>query len=167
MQDSISSPNYASMANLPANLTVTDIRDLSATGAGLPPLSRLSVPQYAATTKAKERPVVLKPVDIRAKGERELTKQRSPQHGKPMREKGRLKPLKKPKYKRTGKKDDISSHIEIIRYIEDSKGEELSCYYYCLRGRQFYEFFECNYEDITKESDDYITISARVPSLQP
>ncbi len=172
LQDSISSPNYASMATLPANLTVTDMRDLSATGTGLPPLAKLGMPQYMATTKAKDRPAIqmkakgamaaMTPVEIRAKGEKELSRQRSPQHAKPIREKGRLKPLKKPKYKRTGKRDDISSHIEIIRYIEDSKGEEQSSYYYCLRGRLFYEFFECNFEDITKESDDYITISARV-----
>lgn len=163
LQDSISSPNYASMATLPANLTVTDARDLSTMGAKLPPLARLSVPQFAETTRAKDRAAIqmkmkstLTPAEIRAKGKKELAGKQSPHHGKPLKKKGQLKPLRSQK-----NNINASSHTELIRSMEEGKGEESRQYYYCLRGRQFYEFFACSFNDIPKDGD-YITISSRV-----
>ena len=158
-------PHSSSVATLPP---VLDVTDMAGTASVLPPLNKMPLAQYATTTRAKDKPGVrqkqtalqsMTSADIRAKAEKEL--QQSASFGKPSKEKGRLKPLRKLRNKRYERKEDKSSHTELIRYLEDSKTEDQDKYYYCLKGRSFYEFYACHFEDIETEIDDYITISAR------
>ncbi len=56
-----------------------------------------------------------------------------------------------------------TTHLDLIRLIEDGKKAEHDEYYYCKRAKSmFYAFYSVAFNEINTEKDDYITISSRV-----
>jgi hypothetical protein len=175
-ESGISTTQYAAMTTLPMNLSVTDVRDSSQFSLTLPPLARPPAAQLSATMKPKgAKPGTgrgrglmvqpLTPADIRAEAERELVTERPPLPPPGPREKGKLRPLRGGKPRRDKKPTPKPiTHLELIRFIEDSKKGDQDQYYYCKRGHNFYEFYGASFEDIRTDEDDYITISSRVGS---
>lgn len=138
--------------------------DMSATQPGLPPLGKppaaLSQTMKAAAPKTKIPSVQpITPVELRAKAEKELLEQSESKNK--IKEKGKLKPLKPKKKTNTSASKDRVYHIEILRLLEERRGDEQESYSYCKKAGNFYEFYMCEFKDIRTDMDDYITISSR------
>jgi len=71
----------------------------------------------------------------------------------------KLKPIEK------SKKYEImegrSTHMDIVNYIEEVGDKEKDKFYYCIKGKNFYEYYVCYFEELDKDTADYITISTR------
>ncbi len=162
---------YASMATIPVHPNVTDV---SGNATSFPAVGKTQA--ALATTKAggKEKTFLkprmpkiepVTPAEVRAKAKKEVAFMRSPPRDKSAKGVGKLKPLKKaknrPRIEMPERKEECLTHMEIINLIEDSKSEEPEKYYYCVKGKNFYEFYACHFEDINTEQDDYITVSSR------
>lgn len=71
--------------------------------------------------------------------------------------KGKLRPLKKGGFHA----EEHMDHMELIYNIKEGVTPDPNHYYYCRRGKNFYDFALCAFEDITADRDDYITVSTR------
>ena len=168
--------HYASMVNAPGNISSIEIPGNMTANASLPPLQH-PVLNFAATTRAKEkqhapikeRPMRIQPLtpaEVRAEASKEiLGTSRVSALGRQDKTMSKLKPLNRTKEKSIIKKkqEKNATHTELIRLIQDGKSEDLNSYYYCQKGKDFYEFIQKSFDEITKmKAEDFITISARV-----
>lgn len=161
---------YMSLAKPSTNISVSGVQhsvNLSSISL-LPPLVNPLVGQ-AVTSRAKAK--IMFPnkdktfsaipqslVELRSEASKELQKSMV-QASRP--EKGKLPPIRIGcKVVKLKKKQ--RTHLEIINAIQDIKEDELSDYFYCKKGKDFYAFIEDEFTNIDPKKDDYLTISTRV-----
>jgi hypothetical protein len=94
-------------------------------------------------------------LEIRTLAGKELSMAKTTSQLKHM--KGRLKPLKQ----QLVEIEDQMNHIELICNIKEGVIDNPNHHYYCKRGKNFYEFSLCQFEEIRADHDDYITVSSR------
>jgi hypothetical protein len=162
LQDLVSA-DYASVPTILPKLNVTDVTGikpgLSLTYRG----PRATLPKKGQMKKKLPPLESMPSMEMRSKAENELSFQSAHESksqsilSKSM--KVKLKPIEK------SKKYEImegrSTHMDIVNYIDEVGDKEKDKFYYCVKGRDFYEYYVCHFEELNKETADYITISVR------
>jgi len=116
--------------------------------------SRLGVKEKSLPKLKTAAAQSLTSLEIRTLAGKELSMTKTTPRFKQM--KGKLKPLKR----QLAQVEDQMDHIELVCSIKEGIIDDPN-YYYCKRGKNFYEFNLCQFEDIKADYDDYVTISSR------
>lgn len=161
----LSSAEYASVPTILPRFNVTDVTGLKP-GLSLTFKGQKTLQPKKGQLKGQKLPPLepMSSVELRPKAEKELSlrsaREPKSQSMLPKSMKVKLKPIGKERSRRYDELEGRSPHMEIVYHLEEAGERDKDKFYYCLKGRNFYEYYVCRFEELD-EAADYITISTR------